>query len=804
MAAKFQNLTLDYRTILKMSMTDRVSMLKDQTGRGIMAGFTPEELSRMFPRYYADRLPDVGSLLKSLANPESAAPGSAGAASSETAKSLQKPSWVKKLETDTATTISDPGAKAQLKREQKEVFDLLKQGKIDADDPRLKFLNDMTPEDLKKSGIEKLDEGEGKQSFKMTPTKSAEVSDESIAEQLRKESTSAFSPREQATLDFISKREGSSNPDIIFGDRGNVPGSGKYSKMLGLDKRPLSDMSITEVLEMQKKMTRLTAADGVGGGRGTSAVGTGQMIRGTLEGNLRALGIPEDQWKDIKFDKTLQQRLTLQNFKSGGIGDPNADPSTWNHSRLGSQYESLDTRKGFSAMSDAERRRIAEAAPTRPPSGREITTADIENKRQQMIQAEYASREATLAERTIGDLPRGADPQVVAYYNKLTPKQKQDFLQIIEKSSGAGAASASPEQLQVGMQKVNEAYKADPKSVTASLDRSTRPSPEQRASAEQKDNAKHAIIAMGTNDFQNSRDTYANTLKAIQNAKAKGMIPVIIPPNPNDRRFAGVSAEVRRAAVDAGAQIDDAKYDSKDPLHLSTAEAKRIAAQYQGGIPVGDSNAVRIGIHMGMKNDGKTLTDPDGNVVAKTGVGTGTITGYNAPPPPDKTASIVEPGEQVVAVQETGEEDVQSLALGGEVKTDAKGLSAYSFDKDRLQRDNLLVTDGNKPVFTMNDKERMNFDPQSGKVRVDPNKIGPEKQEKAEPAPQPQQQEAPQNSATMSQAPSSPSMGTGNFPMSTPMSESTFKSPSFERAVSRSKFNEHAGEHFDEGASNLR
>lgn len=175
-----------------------------------------------------------------------------------------------------------------------------------------------------------------------------------------------FSPREKATLDFISKREGSKNQDIIFGDIGNKPGTGKYSRALGLDKRPLSDHSIAEVITLQKKLTAITGADGVAGGVGTSAVGTGQMIRGTLIGNLRSLGIPEEDWDKIKFDETLQKRLTLENFRTSGIGNPNGDPRQWNHTVLGKQYESLDTSKGFNAMSSDEMDSIIKASPERP------------------------------------------------------------------------------------------------------------------------------------------------------------------------------------------------------------------------------------------------------------------------------------------------------------------------------------------------------------------------------------------------------------------------------------------------------
>jgi hypothetical protein len=178
-----------------------------------------------------------------------------------------------------------------------------------------------------------------------------------------------FTPRERATLDFISRREGSADPNVIYGDPKGKGGTGRFSKQLqqmGYTK-PLTDMSVTEVLAMQKDLTKITKGTlRHSPGLGTSAVGTGQMIRGTLIANLKKLGIPESEWGTIKFDKTLQERLTLQNFKSSGIGDPNADPRTWNQRRLGQQYESIDTAKGKAPMSGAEMGAIANASAERP------------------------------------------------------------------------------------------------------------------------------------------------------------------------------------------------------------------------------------------------------------------------------------------------------------------------------------------------------------------------------------------------------------------------------------------------------
>lgn len=182
--------------------------------------------------------------------------------------------------------------------------------------------------------------------------------------------TSGFTPRERAVLDMISRREGSPNPDIIFGDIGGKPGSGKYSKALGLDKTPLSKMSISQVIEIMPKLRAMTKADGYGkldDGRivGTSAVGSGQMVEATLKQNLTALGIKPEDYDKVIFDGTLQDKLTLSNFRTS-IGDPNDDPSKWNKTQLGNQYESFNVNRGFSPLSTAEMENVRKASPDRP------------------------------------------------------------------------------------------------------------------------------------------------------------------------------------------------------------------------------------------------------------------------------------------------------------------------------------------------------------------------------------------------------------------------------------------------------
>jgi hypothetical protein len=465
MAKKFQNLTVDYKKLLNFSVSDRAAMAKSEYGQSLLSSLTPTQYASLFPTYYKDRLPDISGFLaagrpgvrlgdtRTGYEPSATPVGRVGQPPSTTATGGRTtPSYIRRLkEVSGGIDISDPGAKAQLSSEKKEIFDLLKKGQISADDPRAAFLKDISEADLKKAGIQATAGKDGKQTYQMAPTAASQMTDEEIDKNLRSAS-GGVSPRERATLDIISKREGSKDPNIIFGDVGGKAGTGKYSKQLKEmgHTKPLTEMSVNEVLAMQADLTKITRGKlKHSPGLGTSAVGSGQMISGTLKANLKAMGIPEKEWGNIKFDQTLQEKLTLQNFKSSGIGDPNADPKTWNLNRLGKQYESLDTSKGYAGLSAAEIAKIQGASGDKSMAaeGGVITPEARAAYRAKLAEQEQSRKEDVLAAASIGKLPAGVDTKFAQEYEKMTPGQKQATLTAIEKT---------------GVDKFNSIYKENP------------------------------------------------------------------------------------------------------------------------------------------------------------------------------------------------------------------------------------------------------------------------------------------------------------------------------------------------------
>lgn len=403
MAFNLENMTIDYKKMLRMIPSDRTTLAQSGAISDLISSLTPGQLVNLFPRYYRDKLPDVGEAVSSLGGALSDSAryvgggGGGGGGGGDGGGGGSAPNTPPKLTVEEQT--------AMLLKVGIDVSDItgsIGSEGLSIDDERLKALKNLTDNQLASSGLQKVQTEDGKTLIKKVAPEALQLSDEAALDKFKKTfPPTTFSPRERATLDFIAKREGSSDPDVVFGGE-------RYKERLGLDKKPLTEHTISEVINViMPRLRELSKDDGYGrrdDGKlvGTSAVGSGQMIEGTLIANLRALGIPEDQWDELKLDKDLQERLTLQNFKSSGIGDPNAPPSTWDHRELGDQYESLNQGRRKPGMTQAEASEIENASPERPKNPQEdISPQEAKQKLAELeIQQEQQSLTQTLFDQT--------------------------------------------------------------------------------------------------------------------------------------------------------------------------------------------------------------------------------------------------------------------------------------------------------------------------------------------------------------------------------------------------------------------
>jgi hypothetical protein len=198
------------------------------------------------------------------------------------------------------------------------------------------------------------------------------------------------------------------------------------------------------------------------------------------------------------------------------------------------------------------------------------------------------------------------------------------------------------------------------------------------------------VMSMGTNDWYDTKDTYNNSLAAIKAAQAKGYKVVVIPPRTGSvegKDFTAASAEVRRAAADAGVDLEEVQdWSGTGGYHPPNKEAKRIAAKYPGQTFVGDSIANQIG----------TFSE-GGTKIATDGVNTSKIL---------ENVNSDQVAAQAITPEPTAQP--QAMALGGFIP----------------EKDNLSVTnDQGDVVAKINEGELQNGLTREGSgMRVESNK----------------------------------------------------------------------------------
>jgi murein DD-endopeptidase MepM/ murein hydrolase activator NlpD len=133
-----------------------------------------------------------------------------------------------------------------------------------------------------------------------------------------------ISGNQRQALNILSKYESASsggynavNQIGIKGGRGVLPGSfsGDFRKMKQHGGRPLTDMTIAEIMTLQAERPGMSNQEWIRQGR-LHAVGRYQFIGGTLPGVVKRSGISTTS----KFTPEVQDLLALQYLKEAGIG----------------------------------------------------------------------------------------------------------------------------------------------------------------------------------------------------------------------------------------------------------------------------------------------------------------------------------------------------------------------------------------------------------------------------------------------------------------------------------------------------
>jgi hypothetical protein len=60
MAFNLEGMTVDYKTMYRMVPSDRFAVAQSGIANDLLSSLTPGQLANLFPRYYSNRLPDIG------------------------------------------------------------------------------------------------------------------------------------------------------------------------------------------------------------------------------------------------------------------------------------------------------------------------------------------------------------------------------------------------------------------------------------------------------------------------------------------------------------------------------------------------------------------------------------------------------------------------------------------------------------------------------------------------------------------------------------------------------------------------
>jgi hypothetical protein len=137
---KFQTNTVSFRDVYKMSISDRVSLARSSRGSNLLSTLTPEQYAALFPKFYLKGLPDIGGFQAAM-TPDGRRQTQNGRSGGSFRTDAQRrrdaldsslplrrdtvPTSIRRLEERTGVRISDPGAKAQLSAEKRQVVGIL-------------------------------------------------------------------------------------------------------------------------------------------------------------------------------------------------------------------------------------------------------------------------------------------------------------------------------------------------------------------------------------------------------------------------------------------------------------------------------------------------------------------------------------------------------------------------------------------------------------------------------------------------------------------------------------------------------
>ena len=719
---RLSTVSVDYKTMLgKMSVTERLRLAQSQDGPSILANVDPSQLPGLFPRYYLEKLPDVGEALKSVMS-DKFKPLSREQADEQMRQSSTAPT-PRNFNPETGKKTSYAYSKEKLARltdDQKNVLEELKKGTLSEDDPRVGFLKNLKDEDLKRAGIDaRRDDTTGKLNYSMSePT----VSVDEVTNRLNSSASSALTndkgrvvsthdatlkPAERGLLDTIASGE---SPDYNT----ITSGGGKFD---GYNDHP-------------RKRVR-------GNGVNSDAAGRYQFLSSTWDG-------------------------VVKKFNAENPNDPITDFSPRNQDRAALHLAKIDYKRR---------------------TGRDLSQ-DLDSNDPQVRQ-----QMGSLIKQGLGGGQKGpTDTTWQAFQTKGAEHWQNEYDKNLKRNTDYQTARNRPDTPEERSQVEAELKAAKKGQNLTEL---------QKILASQGATNKPETISQTRTE--GSGKTYTAGDSIGQGVGGSNKIPSVAQGGlmfTDPRMVQQLKNVPQGSTVQLYAGTNDAasgRLDSK-AYEARMAELKQIA----------EERGLNVSIHGPHQSPNKQWSGNVGTVNQLLG-DSARNNGFkyvdNSTATADANDNIHMSNKGYQDLYSRGMQDttaIPAMAEGGDLNVNEGEIKALPIGA--MKNDNSVVVDkDSKPLFTMNTKEESaNYNPDTGKVSVDPNakKENDGNQELS------LEQQA---QFKQTQVPIPESSGMSSFDTTLTLTDNMFKDPSFHRAMSRARFDisgdSASGNHFSSSAT---
>jgi hypothetical protein len=626
---------------------------------------------------------------------------------------------MRKVQAESGVNVSDPKAVAQLSNERRKLLKDMEQGNISADDPKVAFLKNLSKEDLAKSGIEMVSNGE-KQEFRSMPIQvsreeidtakkstitgnnNQEIIMKSFASELKKKGVPPESvPYAVSALSGQVKVESNFNPSVVH-DGGT--GYGIYGARD--EPKPTGSKRRTKMFEWLEQ----------NGFSKDSAEGQARyMVNEAFSGGYKntrnmLMSANKDNMADVTaalVDEFERPQERVQN--------------KINRNRHSLSY--IDTSKRIALAEDIPNNATDEQI--------ETIIKDRKNK----------GRQQYLAEKTVPKLPEGVDPKFAEMFERMSPGQKQRNLEAIAKIGATKfneiyqSASTSPELIRNKNESVDQLAERikilQPNlknEQCVNLARQIVGSKESVTTWRRGKSVQDGDLEIGTPiatfmDQDTARDSkyYAGGRGKIGKPGADTTHAGVFAGYITDKDGKRIGIKIFEQYTGSGGPKQSTLYFDDDRKRIKNASRFYAINNSQGNLLGEENNPTHIAK---IERDAK-------EVEAKNAEAKNAEAKKTASAPPTPTAPVAAPAAPVVAPAQATQTAtappadnaipaIQSFAEGGRGQLGSDEIRAMPIKN--IKSDNSVVVDKkDNPIFTMNTKqENAKFDPLTRQVSVSP------------------------------------------------------------------------------------